>query len=135
MCALSYTKASLMNVDTLTFGAWVFRIESSSWKIFNFDKYEVCLLVFLKTLGWKSILFDIRMDIQLGFFKIFLLRIFLNYISNAIPKVPHTLSPTSLPTHSHFSFDHFLGILSSSLLSEIVSVFVPEVGFLYVGKC
>jgi hypothetical protein len=37
------------------------------------------------------------------FFKIFfLLRIFLNYISNALPKVPHTLPPTSLPTHSHF---------------------------------
>jgi hypothetical protein len=32
----------------------------------------------------------------------FILRIFLNYISNAIPKVPHTLPPTSLPTHSHF---------------------------------
>jgi hypothetical protein len=32
----------------------------------------------------------------------FLLRSFLNYISNAIPKVPHTLPPTSLPTHSHF---------------------------------
>jgi hypothetical protein len=37
------------------------------------------------------------------FFNIFLLlHIFLNYISNAIPKVPHTLSPTSLPTHSYF---------------------------------
>jgi hypothetical protein len=36
------------------------------------------------------------------FLKIFLLHIFLNYISNAIPKVPHTLPPTSLPTHSHF---------------------------------
>jgi hypothetical protein len=31
-----------------------------------------------------------------------LLGIFLIYISNAIPKVPHTLSPTPLPTHSHF---------------------------------
>jgi hypothetical protein len=32
-----------------------------------------------------------------GFFKnIFLLRIFLNYISNAIPKVPHTLPPFPL---------------------------------------
>jgi hypothetical protein len=38
------------------------------------------------------------------FFTLFflLLRIFLNYISNAIPKVPHTLPHTSLPTHSHF---------------------------------
>jgi hypothetical protein len=35
-------------------------------------------------------------------FKYFLLRIFLNYISNAIPKVPHTLPTTPLPTHSYF---------------------------------
>jgi hypothetical protein len=35
-------------------------------------------------------------------FLIFLLGIFLIYISNAIPKVPHTLPPTPLPTHSHF---------------------------------
>jgi hypothetical protein len=33
----------------------------------------------------------------------FLLGIFLIYISNAIPKVPHTPPlPTPLPTHSHF---------------------------------
>jgi hypothetical protein len=36
------------------------------------------------------------------FFSIFLLGIFLIYISNANPKVPHTLPPTPLPTHSHF---------------------------------
>jgi hypothetical protein len=36
------------------------------------------------------------------FLKIFLLCIFLIYISNAIPKVPHTLPPTPLPTYSHF---------------------------------
>ena len=30
------------------------------------------------------------------------LGIFLVYIFNAIPKVPHTLPSTSLPTHSHF---------------------------------
>jgi hypothetical protein len=35
-------------------------------------------------------------------FLIFLLHIFLNYISNAIPKVPHSLPATSLLTHSHF---------------------------------
>jgi hypothetical protein len=33
------------------------------------------------------------------FLKIFLLGIFLIYISNAIPKVPHTLPPHS-PTHT-----------------------------------
>ena len=31
----------------------------------------------------------------------FLLGIFFIYISNAIPKVPHTLPPTPLPPHSH----------------------------------
>jgi hypothetical protein len=36
------------------------------------------------------------------FFKYFLLGIFLIYISNAISKVPHTLPPTPLLTHSHF---------------------------------
>jgi hypothetical protein len=36
------------------------------------------------------------------FFFFFKLRIFLIYISNAIPKVPHTLPHTPLPTHSHF---------------------------------
>jgi hypothetical protein len=36
------------------------------------------------------------------FFIYFLLGIFLNYISNAIPKVPHTLLPTPIPTPSHF---------------------------------
>jgi hypothetical protein len=40
--------------------------------------------------------------VGISFFLIFLLHIFLNYISNAIPKVPHTLPPTSLPTHCHF---------------------------------
>jgi hypothetical protein len=30
------------------------------------------------------------------------LGIFLIYMSNAIPKVPHTLPPTPLPTHSQF---------------------------------
>jgi hypothetical protein len=35
-------------------------------------------------------------------FKKILLGIFLIYISNAIPKVPHNLPPNPLPTHSHF---------------------------------
>jgi hypothetical protein len=38
------------------------------------------------------------------FSSFFLLHIFLNYISNAIPKVPHTFPPNSLPTHSLFFF-------------------------------
>jgi hypothetical protein len=35
---------------------------------FTFDEYEVSLLVFLITLGWKSILFDIRMATPACFF-------------------------------------------------------------------
>ena len=31
ICALSFTKVSLMNVDDLEFGAYIFRIESSPW--------------------------------------------------------------------------------------------------------
>jgi hypothetical protein len=34
--------------------------------------------------------------------RVFLLGIFLIYIFNAIPKVPHTHSPNPLPTHSPF---------------------------------
>jgi hypothetical protein len=41
------------------------------------------------------------------FFLIFLLGIFLIYISNVIPKFPHSLPPTPLPTHSHFFFFFF----------------------------
>ena len=36
------------------------------------------------------------------FLKIFLLGIFLVYIFNAIPKVPHTHPPNPLPTHCPF---------------------------------
>jgi hypothetical protein len=36
------------------------------------------------------------------FFLLLLLLIFLNYISNVSPKVPHALPPTPLPTHTHF---------------------------------
>jgi hypothetical protein len=40
--------------------------------------------------------------IIISFFLYFLLGIFLIYTSNAIPKVPHTLPSTPLPTHSYF---------------------------------
>jgi hypothetical protein len=43
-----------------------------------------------------------RLNAAFGFFFflfIYLLRIFLNYIANAIPKVPHTLPPPHSPTH------------------------------------
>jgi hypothetical protein len=43
-----------------------------------------------------------KYDLNVIFFFFFLLGIFLIYISNAIPKVPHTHPPTPLPTHSPF---------------------------------
>jgi hypothetical protein len=55
----------------------------------------------LLELELQTVLF-LELELQTVFFKIFLLGIFLIYISNAIPKVPHTLTPTPLPTHSHF---------------------------------
>jgi hypothetical protein len=51
MSALSFTKVSLMNVAALAFGALIFRIESSSWKIFTFEGHEVFLLVFFDIFG------------------------------------------------------------------------------------
>jgi hypothetical protein len=51
--------------------------------------------VALNSINWKRIFF---------FFYLFFkkLGIFLVYIFNAIPKVPHTHSPNPLPTHSPF---------------------------------
>jgi hypothetical protein len=43
-----------------------------------------------------------RKDLIFLYFFSFLLGIFLIYISNAIPKVPHTFPSTPLPTHSPF---------------------------------
>ena len=70
MCALSFTKVSLMNVDALAFGAQIFRIESSSWRILPLSM-KCPSLSFLITLGWKSILFDIRMATPAYFFRPF----------------------------------------------------------------
>jgi hypothetical protein len=58
---------------------------------------NVCLYIQWTWYNWL-----ILITRYLFLFKYFLLHIFLNYISNAIPKVPHTLPPTPLPTHSHF---------------------------------
>jgi hypothetical protein len=41
-------------------------------------------------------------SMMISFFKFFLLGIFLIYIFNAIPKVPHTHPPNPQPTHSPF---------------------------------
>ena len=53
MCVLSFIKVSLMNVETLAFGAQNFRIESSSWQVFFFGEYEVPLFVFFDNLRLK----------------------------------------------------------------------------------
>jgi hypothetical protein len=53
MCALSFTIVSLMNVVALAFVTYIFRIESSSWKILTFDEYEVPLLVFFDNFGFE----------------------------------------------------------------------------------
>jgi hypothetical protein len=51
MCALSFTIVSLLNVDAFPFGAlgiqnWEFLLED-----FNFDEYELLLLVFFDNFG------------------------------------------------------------------------------------
>ena len=61
MCALSFTKVYLMNVDALSFGAKIFRTESSSWENLPLMTMKCPSLSFLITLAWKLILFDIRM--------------------------------------------------------------------------
>ena len=71
MCALSFTKVSLMNVAVLAFGTLIFRIESSSWKILTLMSMKCPSLSVLITLGWKSILFDIRMATTAFFFRMF----------------------------------------------------------------
>jgi hypothetical protein len=54
-------------------------------------------------IGFIEVFWELTIFFFLSFFfKYFLLGIFLIYISNAIPKVPHTVPPTPLPTHSHF---------------------------------
>jgi hypothetical protein len=55
--------------------------------------------VFIYEVFKKHIL---REFFSVNFFSFLKLGIFLIYISNAIPKVPHNLPPTPLPTHSHF---------------------------------
>jgi hypothetical protein len=75
------------------------------WDLKNNLKKKICGYIHLKLLLFPSksiMLLSTREDNFFLFFKYFLLHIFLNYISNDIPKVPHTLPPTSLPTHSHF---------------------------------
>jgi hypothetical protein len=57
-----------------------------------------------KTIKVSKVLFNFQGNyISIFFhFKKNLSGVFLIYISNAIPNVPHTLPPTPLPTHSYF---------------------------------
>jgi hypothetical protein len=57
--------------------------------------------------GLKTWMFPRSLE-KPSFFKIFLLGIFLIYISNAIPKVPHTLPHTPLEKPSYLSFFFFI---------------------------
>ena len=74
-------------------------------------------------------------------FKIFLLRIFLNYISNAIPKVPHILPPTSLPTHSHYlalAFSctgAYTVCMSNGPLFPVINILLVIFVYVYVHEC
>ena len=74
MCALSFTKVSLMNVAALVFGAYIFRIDSSSWRILPLMSMKCPSLSVLITLGVKAILFDIKMATPACFFGPFALK-------------------------------------------------------------
>jgi hypothetical protein len=51
MCALNYTRVSLMNATALAFGAYIFRIESSSWKILTLMSIKCPSLSFFDNFG------------------------------------------------------------------------------------
>ena len=60
MYFLSFNRVSL-NIDAFVFGAYMLRIESSSWQISPVMSKKCPSLYFLITFRWKSTLFDIRM--------------------------------------------------------------------------
>ena len=61
----------------------------------------------------------------------FLLGIFLIYLSNAIPKVPHT-PPTPLPTHSHFLALAFPCMGSFIFKKQLYELFSPGFNINYM---
>ena len=65
--------------------------------LFHFLSHAICLPL---PSQWEELLSSHGKGLMIFFF-FYLLRIFLNYISNAIQKVPHTLLKTSITTHSH----------------------------------
>ena len=51
MCGLSFSNVSLMNVVALAFGAYLFRIESSFWKILPLMSMKCPSLSFFDNFG------------------------------------------------------------------------------------
>jgi hypothetical protein len=104
--------ASRQSTQTL----WVRCFRSSVWDSRGFaflcpayltQCFPVKWLLASMHLFWGSFLFLATSKFPiirtLSFFFQFFIRYFLHYISNAIPKVPYTLThPAPLPTHSHF---------------------------------
>ena len=105
MCALSFTIISLMNGVALALETQIFRTESSSWKIFTFDEYEVPLLVFFDN-------FALEVDFiqQNGYSSLFLETICLEICFPAFHYevvsvfFPEPISSLLLPTFSSISF-------------------------------
>ena len=89
-----------MNVGAFVFGAYMLRIETSSWHISPVMSKKCPSLSFLITFGWKFTLFDIRIATPACF-----------------------LGP--------FAWKFFF----PTFYSEIVSVFVSDMSFLYEAKC
>jgi hypothetical protein len=62
-------------------------------------------------------------EMERGLSIFFLLHIFVNYISNAFPKVP---PPTPLPTHSHFLALVFPCTGAYKVLSSLLIILFPK---------
>ena len=136
-----------MNVAALVFGAQIFRIESSSWRILPLMSMKCPSLSFLMTLGWKSILLDIRMATPACFFRPFAWKIVfqpftlrqclsfsLRWVSCQQQKVGSCFCSQSV------SLCHFIGELSLLILRDIKEkylllpvIFVVRVGFCSCG--
>ena len=57
MCALRFSKVSFMNVGALAFGAYMFRIESSSWQMFPLTNMKCPSLSFFFLITWLRVEF------------------------------------------------------------------------------
>jgi len=80
ICDLSFSKVCFMNVGTLAFAAYIFRIESSSWWIIPLMYMKCPSLFFWMTFSWKSILFNIKMCTPACFLDYLLGKLFSSFI-------------------------------------------------------